>query len=135
MGYSPLQCKESDRTERLIQLLLTHLGLLLRSADTGAAVCVQEEALELGVPRARGEEGIERTKASHASSGLAKDQTPTRPLHPGIKGHLHMTLKGMVFLALPAASPLQLPSRHRPWNLPLQAQRATYLHQILRPHV
>lgn len=66
---------------------------------------MQQEALELGVPRARGEEGIERTKASHASSGPAKDHTPTMPLYPGTKGPLRMTLRGMVFLALPAASP------------------------------
>ena len=57
------------------------------------------------------------------------------PSHPGIKGHLQVTLKGTVLLALPAASPLQLPSLHHPWNLPLHTQQATYHRQILCPRV
>ena len=118
-GYRPRGCKESDTTEQLVLLLWAQLGLLLRPADTGGSRLCSRRHWR-GGSQSKGREGIERTKASHESSEPAKDHTPTMPPHPGIKGQV--TLKGTVFLALPAASPLQLPSLHRPWNLPLQTQ-------------
>ena len=132
MGYSPRGCKKSDTTEQLVLLLWAQLGLLLLPADVGGGRLCSRGHWR-GGSQSKGREGIERTKASHASSEPAKDHTPTMPPHPGIKGQV--TLKGTVFLALPAASPLQLPSLHRPWNLPLQIQRATYHRQILCPRV
>ena len=132
VGYSPRGCKESDTTEQLVLLLWAQLGLLLLPADAGGGRLCSRGHWR-GGSQSKGREGIERTKASHASSEPAKDHTPTMPPHPGIKGQV--TLKGTVFVALPAASPLQLPSLHRPWNLPLQIQRATYHRQILCPRV